>query len=866
MASINGLSSGSSLNSTSSIRGYGGLASGLDRDSLIEGMTYATRSKIAAQKQKKETISWTQEAMRGITSKVYEFSNKYMSYASSSNLLGSKLFSRSQVTALGTHSNLVSVTGSSVSADTISILGVKSLAQNAQMTTNDTVSDQLLQTGSISNDLSSETWADMISGESLFIKYGTKSYSVTLNLDDEFKFDTTDEDGNPLDGETIKKNAAKAAEGLINRSLKKVSIGDGKTLADVMEASLSDDGIMSFKNNETAGNTLMITGSTGDLLVDLGFLNSSEDILNMPDKGIVIGKESSLMARNTAKVTKELTLAEQLKGKQISFSYNGTIKWITLGDYTTSDTLDTVKDDLQKKLNEAFGKGRITVDFGSGAATASALDSLTFKTSRPNVTGTTDPDPSSVLSITAAERGILGNNSIFGIKDGESNRLNLTTSIEDSGLKVGTRLNGIVTDPEHIDDLSDPSDPNSFKNHLILSNDGVTVDLTKEYGLNWKSSVRDIIEKINGSKELGIKVTYQSNADKFVVQSTEQGASGKIDLDGNLSDVLFGTTEGTAGDYTVQKGKDAEIRVKYAGSGEEMDITRGSNTISIDGLNITVKGIFGYTPKLDADDNPVLDVNGEQVLEYVSGTDPITFDAQVDADNTTKIVKEMVDAYNEALELINKEVNQKPNRDYAPLTDEQRDELSDSQIEKWETEAKKGLLFNDTDVRGLADGLRFVIPASMRSQFEKMGITVSTNYADNGKLVFDETKFKTALQQDPDAVFNAFTSEEVKDSDGKVTQEAGLMTKMKSVMDKYASMTGATKGILVERAGSVYAPTSVLKNSMQKQMDEIDDILTSLGKKLETETDRYIAQFTRLETVISQMNSQSSYLNSMFSA
>lgn len=835
MASINGLSSGSSLNSTSSIRGYGGLASGLERDSLIEGMTYATRSKIAAQKQKKETISWTQEAMRGITSKVYEFSNKYMSYASSSNLLGSKLFSRSQVTALGTHSNLVSVTGSSVSADTISILGVKSLAQNAQMTTNDTVSDQLLQTGSISNDLSSETWADMISGESLIIKYGTKTYSVTLNLDDEFKFDDSSSD--PA---VVQKNAVEATKDLINRSLKKVSIGDGKTLADVMNAELDTDGKkMIFNNTESAGNTLKITGATGDLLTDLGFLNSGA---NLPDDGLEIQKSGGLKGSRDAEVTKKLTLAEQLSEKQISFSYNGTIKWIKLDKYDPAQGLDTVKDDIQKKLNEAFGKGRITVNLDTDAATDTAK--FSFETTLPS-TGANDS--SSVLAITAAERGILGNNSIFGIKDGESNRLNLSSGIEDSGLKVGGRLSGIDTDPEHIDDLSDPSDPNSFKNHLIISNDGVTVDLTKEYGLNWNSSVSDIIDKINANKDLGIKVTYQSNADKFVVQSTEQGASGKINLGGSLSDVLFGA----AGDYTVQNGKDAEIRVKYAGSGEEMDITRGSNTISIDGLNITVKGTFGYDETTNA---------------YISGTDPITFDAQVDADNTTKIVKEMVDAYNEALELINKEVNQKPNRDYAPLTDEQRDELSDSQIEKWETEAKKGLLFNDTDVRGLADGLRFVIPASMRSQFEKMGITVSTNYADNGKLVFDETKFKTALQQDPDAVFNAFTSEEVKDSDGKVTQEAGLMTKMKSVMDKYASMTGSTKGILVERAGSVYAPTSVLKNSMQKQMDEIDDILTSLGKKLETETDRYIAQFTRLETVISQMNSQSSYLNSMFSA
>lgn len=90
------------------------------------------------------------------------------------------------------------------------------------------------------------------------------------------------------------------------------------------------------------------------------------------------------------------------------------------------------------------------------------------------------------------------------------------------------------------------------------------------------------------------------------------------------------------------------------------------------------------------------------------------------------------------------------------------------------------------------------------------------------------------------------------------------MVRIKSVMDKYGSMTGATKGILVERAGSIYAPTTVLSNSIQKQMERLDDYIERLQDKLETETDRYISQFTSLETLISQMNNQSSYLSSMF--
>ena len=74
---------------------------------------------------------------------------------------------------------------------------------------------------------------------------------------------------------------------------------------------------------------------------------------------------------------------------------------------------------------------------------------------------------------------------------------------------------------------------------------------------------------------------------------------------------------------------------------------------------------------------------------------------------------------------------------------------------------------------------------------------------------------------------------------------------------------GANKGILIEKAGSTKAPTSVLKNSIQSEIDDVDKILENLKARLKSEQDRYISQFTQLETLISQMNSQSSYLSGM---
>ena len=126
------------------------MASGLDRDSLIEGMTQGTTSKIYKQQQKKDLLQWEQNAIRGITDKMIGFADKYLStYSSSTNLFSNSFWGRNLITALGANSKYVSVSGTSSTADTLSILGVKQLARKAQMTSKIPASDRTLETGAI---------------------------------------------------------------------------------------------------------------------------------------------------------------------------------------------------------------------------------------------------------------------------------------------------------------------------------------------------------------------------------------------------------------------------------------------------------------------------------------------------------------------------------------------------------------------------------------------------------------------------------------------------------------------------------------------------------------------------------------------
>lgn len=426
---------------------------------------------------------------------------------------------------------------------------------------------------------------------------------------------------------------------------------------------------------------------------------------------------------------------------------------------------------------------------------------------------------------------------------GESNRVNLNISLKDSGMNLGAAT---------------PDANGKYK----LNINGTDIEFSENDSMNL------IMKRINEA-DAGIKISYLSTTDKFVVEATEDGAAGLIQLKGEGAKLLFGqeidseNASAIGGGNSFSAGQDAIVAVKYAGSDEVVELTRGNNSFSIEGLDITVKGKFGYD-----DSGNLIENDPEQA---------VTFTSNIESDKIASAVSDLVKEYNEILELVNKELTTRPDRDYTPLTSEQKKELSEDEVKLWEEKAKSGLLYNSSELRSLADDLRWMINPADQQKMSEMGISVSTNWQDNGKLSFDENKFKAALEKDPDAVKNFFTKEASFDEEGYQAAlaknpktdrsafevKAGFAVNLKNGMDKYVKTLGTQKGILIEKAGSTKSPLSILNNSISNQIKDVDKILANLKVRLKSEQDRYISQFTQLETLISQMNSQSSYLSGL---
>lgn len=808
MASIS--SATSSLGNTS-LKGFGGLASGIDRDTLIEQMTSGTTSKITSKKQAMTKLTWKQEAFRSISDKILDLQDNFLGFSATSSLSDGSFFAKNQISVNGDSSvtKYVKASGTSDMVDYLSLLGVKQLATAANR-----LSDSMTGPGSVSTGITQSKFESSDKNiltsnlEGTKLVFGTynssdKSFNEAVTFTFPSSYTVTGADGKKETKEIdYTQDPAKLVDQL-NEALDSQEFM-GKNGKSGIHFKLDGSGNLTIEqtaNITDAGKGYSIR-STSSALTAMGFDKTklSEDELN---NGITLDEfNKSTSAFKDSYVTRE-TLKEYMTGKSITVTYGGQKKTIELiKDGETVDSYDKFRELLQNRINKAFGKDKITVETGTDGG-------LSFKPVNSQET----------ISINADSLEL---RNAIGIQANQSNKLSLDSSLYYNREQLGFDKN--MTEDEFNKKLKD------------FSINGVAIS-----GLTKDTTVNQLMAMINENDEIGVKASYIAGTNQFSLTATETGSGRKIEL-GGMAENIFGSKDET----NNRDGQDAQILVSY-GNGVETTVTSSTNSFDLEGLTVTVSGTFGF--------------NSDGTVDR---SQSVTFSAAADVDAVTESVKKFVEDYNALVKEINSQITTKPDSSYAPLTDAQKEEMDDKSIENWEKKAKQGLLFGDTTLRDLSSSIQGVLTDLMGSgvsydDLEKIGITISDDYTDGGTLSFDETKFKAAMTSDPDLVSNIFTG------GGEVKK--GLISIVEDTLTPYATRwsykNGGSYGSLIEEAGSEKISLSLTNNQIYTQLQEMQDAIDRLNDQLKTEQDRYISQFTQMETLISQMNSQSGYLSSL---
>ena len=592
-------------------------------------------------------------------------------------------------------------------------------------------------------------------------------------------------------------------------------------------------------------------------MVSINNSNNSRAYSNSGILGLSSGIDSEsviegMLAKTQTKIDKQLGLKQQTLWKQEI--YRSVISDIQSLQRKFFDSLNPKSNLLSKAFfsTQIVSSSTNNVQATSNQSQASELviDSISQLASGSKIVSQSGVSKDIQLTIDPSK--ITSESSINVTLDGISKTIKLSGETETEilsnlqkemnksfGMGVNVGMDGVITSSSNrqvsingtTENLESIGLLNSVSNRIDLSAQLKQLNLKQslagldfsfkingiEFNFDETKSINQIIENINQSKA-NVSISYSNINDTFTMTSKTLGQGVEIETEessGNLLSSLFKVNEI---DYKTVEGQNAILSVNG------QTIERNSNSFEVNQFKLNLLSTNASKTIISAKNN----------TEQVSDT----------------IVK-FVDEYNKLIDKIYALTTEKGEyREYSPLTDAQKKDMSETEIEQWEKKAKTGLVRSDTNLVSLVTELRqsLFLQTGSSLSLSDMGLS-SGSYSDRGKLSIDPTKLKEALENRMDEVQALFTH-----------QESGIAVKFNSILNKNVQTSISNPGRLVLVAG-VANTSSDIKNSLYDRIKSIESTISNLQRKYESEKERYWRQFTNLETAMSKMNPQSSWLS-----
>ncbi|HHW43389.1 MAG TPA: flagellar filament capping protein FliD [Desulfotomaculum sp.] len=357
----------------------------------------------------------------------------------------------------------------------------------------------------------------------------------------------------------------------------------------------------------------------------------------------------------------------------------------------------------------------------------------------------------------------------------------------------------------------------------------ITINVSPDQTFN--QLLADIEAKTSGR----LTAFYEASTRRVVISTTKTGNynENKFTLIDGSDSFLNNQLKITPGDLT---GQDAELTINGLSG-----IKQHENTFTLNNTTFTLKK---------------------------TTTSPVLVTVQTDTDAIVQKIKDFIQQYNDALDQINGKLKEERYRDYLPLTEDQKKDMSEEEIKNWEQKARSGLLQNDpllqnmvydlrTAITGVVDGLN----ASMNAladigitegyMLDDQGKIILGAYTDGGKLYLNENILREAVNRDPEGVMNLFTRT------GATDKEKGIGVRFYEALNRAIDR-------LTREAGAPSSFSLVDNSFLSTSIREMQDRIDRENERLANLESRYWEQFTVMEQYIAQMNSQSTWLAQQF--
>ena len=351
-------------------------------------------------------------------------------------------------------------------------------------------------------------------------------------------------------------------------------------------------------------------------------------------------------------------------------------------------------------------------------------------------------------------------------------------------------------------------------NKIIIN--GVYIDLSKKESLSEIDYINNIL------KENKVSIKAEKSDSGIVLKSTIVGSKSKVE---------FSTIAGT--EDKIVRGENANIIVNN-GTGK-YTYTGNTNNFTVDGIT------FNFTGNIPNKD-----------IEISSSKD------------STKIIENInkyIEDYNSLIVKINTLTLEKRDKNYNPLTDAQKEEMSDKEIELWEAKVKQGQLRRDSDLmrvsNALTQGMKNLVSGSGLT-LKDIGIESVQDYGGtkDGTFKIDPAKLKEAIENNTESVAKLFT-QNTSDTTSNAYNEKGIMVRLKEILYDEAV---SSKSILSKKVG-FEGTVTVVDNVLTKQMEAYQKKIDEMKSLYSDKEQALYSKYAKLETIMNNYNSQMTYLS-----
>jgi flagellar hook-associated protein 2 len=811
-----------------------GMISGLDTEALVSAMVSTYVSKKEKYQKAQTKLTWKQDAYKAINTKVYSL------YSKISNLRFSSAYSMKKTTV--SDSTKATITAGSDAINGTQTLEIKELAKSGYLTG-----------GKLASGTSESTTLGQLG-------YTGDDTTITVSL---------------------------------SSGAKDITVGKDTKISDLV-SSLNSAGVKA--SYDATNNRIFVSASSTGTANDFALTASDMSGLQaLNAAGLSVDSDANNAAYAATAAYALGTMGTDADGNVVSYfqlDSDGNIMYDKDGKALVTDGVTYSAEETQKAIAATMEKlATAYTDNASMAAEKTELENkIKYSTAKDAVDEfVANGGDDAQLLITLIGRGA----SSYEYVDDDGNIYNDKSEYRENGELAGYTYTGKVTDA-----------------------DGTTRTITKvvKTGETALSTTKEKIEELKNKEELGL-TTKTTSAD-----GTETSDSSAYDaMEANIKTVLAVDNNATYTDadkaayYLTEDERTAaheritEIGTLTAANNQTIadnsywDVKdysayydSATQTLDLDKLNelassitdkitmgkemvegnITIPISEGATRVNGQDariilndaeftsDSNTFSINGLTIkaLNTTKENEPLTITTDTDTQGLYDKVKDFLSQYNTLINELCSLYNADSASGYEPLTDDEKSEMSDSDIEKWETKIKDSLLRRDSTISGVmnamtgammktytVNGKTYSLASFGIKTLGYLNAAANENYAyhidgdeDDDVSSGNTDKLMAALNSDPDSVVDFMKQ-----------LTSGLYTALDNKM-KSSSLSSAYTIYNDKQMASEYSSYTKLISTWEDKISDMEE--------------RYYSKFSSMETALSKLQSSSSSISSLFSS